>query len=179
MDKFPVIWKGKSVGELVLEAEKLYTWFAVRCCVPEGLWCAWVVGKNGELRLGVLEPAAGEFVIRRRYSEQMAAPMGQVLRGEIRPALKEKERWERLLDSERQIRTSWLRKQIRGQKDMLIRKNKASTSLAIPYDKENPFPIPALFCFAEIRIISDRSYVVIAFDEAERPVFPRGKEEQT
>ena len=98
--------------------------------------------------------------------------MGQVLRGEIRPALKEKERWERLLDSECQIRTSWLRKQIKGQKDMLIRKNKASTSLAIPYDKENPFPIPALFCFAEIRIISDRSYVVIAFDEAERPVFP-------
>ena len=74
MDKFPVIWKGKSVGELVLEPEKLYTWFAVRCCVPEGLWCAWVVGKNGELRLGVLEPAAGEFVIRRRYSEQMASP---------------------------------------------------------------------------------------------------------
>ena len=41
MDKFPLLWDGRSVGELTTEREALYTWFEARCRLPEkGLWCA-------------------------------------------------------------------------------------------------------------------------------------------
>ena len=52
MDKFPLLWEGKAIGELSAEQETLYTWFTVRCRLPgEDIWCAWAVGDRGELRL--------------------------------------------------------------------------------------------------------------------------------
>ena len=60
MDKFPLLREGKTVGELTVEREQLYTWFEARCRpLDETLWCAWAVGDLGEIRLGVLEPCGG------------------------------------------------------------------------------------------------------------------------
>ena len=57
MDKFPLTADGRPAGELTAQREGLYTWFSARCPLPEeGLWCAWVVGDRGELRLGAKEP---------------------------------------------------------------------------------------------------------------------------
>ena len=90
MDKFPLIWAGNPVGELTVEREALYTWFTARCHLPEeGLWCAWVVGAEGELRLGILEPNGEEASIRRRFSDHMTGPIGRLIRGEARPAMEE------------------------------------------------------------------------------------------
>ena len=161
MDKFPILWKGSSVGELILEKEQLYTWFTVQCRVPEdGLWCAWVIGEKGTLRLGVLEPIGGQFVIRRRYSDRLTAPLGKILRGEVRSAFDEEKGWERVTEPDRQICDPWLRKQIRGRRDVLMRFDAEHTYLAVPYDKEKPFPMLPLFCFAVIRVIQKQSYAV-------------------
>ena len=172
MDKFPILWKGKSVGELILEKEPLYTWFTVQCHLPEsGLWCAWTVGEQGTLRLGVLEPAGESFEIRRRFSDRLTAPLGKVLHGEIRVILKDEAKWERVSDPDRQIRSSWLRNQIRGRKDVLIRPEGETILLAFPYDKGKAFPMVPLFCFAEIRPIREQDYVIFAFDQKNQPVF--------
>ena len=78
MDKFPLLWEGKPSGELVTEREALYTWFTARCKRPrEGIWCAWVIGNRGELRIGVLEPMGNQAVIRRRFSDRMTQPLGK------------------------------------------------------------------------------------------------------
>ena len=86
MDKFPLLLEGSPAGELIAEPEGLYTWFSARCPLPDGLWCAWAVGDRGELRLGVLEPEGTQGTIRRRFSRQLTAPLGRLLRGEARPA---------------------------------------------------------------------------------------------
>ena len=87
MDKFPLLLEGRPVGELITEREALYTWFDIRCRLPEkGLWQAWAVGDQGELRLGVPEPAEGRTALRRRFSRRMTEPLGHLLRGELRPA---------------------------------------------------------------------------------------------
>ena len=87
MDKFPLLLEGRPVGELITEREALYTWFDIRCRLPEkGLWQAWAVGDQGELRLGVPEPAEGRTALRRRFSRRMTEPLGRLLRGELRPA---------------------------------------------------------------------------------------------
>ena len=45
MDKFPLIWRERPLGEMSVEREALYTWFTVCCRVP-GRWesrgsCGW------------------------------------------------------------------------------------------------------------------------------------------
>ena len=112
MDKFPLLWEGKALGELIVEQEALYTWFTVRCRLPgEGIWCAWAVGDRGELRLGVVEPQNG---IRRRFSRQMTAPLGKLLRGELRPAgERAAETWTAAPEPDRLFHTPWLRRRLR------------------------------------------------------------------
>ena len=174
IDKFPLLLDGRAAGELTVEREALYTWFDARCRLPgEGLWCAWAVGQEGSLRLGVLEPMGQEAVIRRRFSGRMTEPLGRLLRGEVRPAAAEdRQVWQAVPDPETLFQASWLRKRLRGAAGALVRTEEGRTLLALPWDSKKAFPLPTLFCFASIRSINGGNYVVFAFDGEERPVFP-------
>ncbi len=172
MDKFPLTWGEKAVGELTAEPEALYTWFTARCRLPgEGLWCAWAVGDRGELRLGVLEPGGGQAAIRRRFSRQMTAPLGKLLRGEVRPAGGAPEIWEPAERPEALFQAPWLRKRLQGMKGALTRTAGERRYLALPWDPAAPFPLTTLFCLAHIRMIRGKRYAVYAFDSGETPVF--------
>ncbi len=173
MDKFPLLLEGRPAGELTAERQGLYTWFTARCPLPEGLWCAWAVGDRGELRLGVLEPEGRQgAVLRRRFSGRLTAPLGRLLRGEVRPAgAKEPEVWEPVPSPEELFRAPWLRQRLKGTQGALTRQAGEVRYLALPYDKRKPFPLTTLFCFARLREIGPSAYVVYAFDGQERPVF--------
>ena len=170
MDKFPLLWEGKAIGELSAEQATLYTGFTVRCRLPgEDIWCAWAVGDRGELRLGVVEPQNG---IRRRFSHQMTAPLGKLLRGELRPAGdRTEENWTAAPEPDRLFRTPWLRRQLRDVRGALTRTAEAGRFLALPYDEKQPFPLTPLFCLAQPRNIGGKRYLVYAFDGKEWPVF--------
>lgn len=174
MDKFPLLWDGKPLGELTEEQETLYTWFTARCRLPgEGLWCAWAVGDLGELRLGVLEPTGERAVIRRRFSHRMTAPLGRLLRGELRPAKEQaaKTNWEPAAEPGRLFRAPWLRQRLKDVQGVLTRMEDGCRFVALPYDKEKCFPLTTLFCFARIQRIHGTMYAVYAFDSQELPVF--------
>ena len=172
MDKFPLMLEGKPAGELAAEREGLYTLFSARFPLRAGLWCAWAVGDQGELRLGVMEPEGDWSVIRRRFSGRLTAPLGRLLRGEIRPAgEKEPEVWEQAPAPDRLFRAPLLCRQLKGTQGALSRKVGDVRHLALPYDPGKPFPLPALFCFARLRSIGETAYVVYAFDGQDRPVF--------
>ena len=174
MDKFPLLMEGRPAGELTAEREGLYTWFSARCPLPgEGLWCAWAVGDRGELRLGVLEPEGAEGAIRRRFSGRLTAPLGRLLRGEVRPAgARQPERWEPAPASDRLFRAPWLRRRLKGVQGALTRQAESTRYLALPFDPAKPFPLTTLFCFARLRQIAGGDYIVFAFDGEERPIFP-------
>ena len=172
MDKYPLLLEGKPAGELTTQREGLYTWFSARCPLPEGLWCAWAVGDRGELRLGVLEPSERQGTIRRRFSRQLTAPLGRLLRGEVRPAgAREPEVWEPAAEPERLFRSPWLRQRLRGAQGALTRREGETRYLALPYDSGRAFPLTTLFCFAQVRRVGEGLYVVYAFDGQERPHF--------
>ena len=170
MDKYPLLWQGKSAGELTVTEEGLYTCFDCACRLPgEGIWCAWAVGDGGELRLGVVEPQNG---IRRRFSRQMTAPLGKLLRGELRPAGdRAAENWAAAPEPDRLFRTPWLRRQLRGVQGTLTRTAGEVRLLALPYDAKKPFPMTPLFCLAQPKDIGGKWYIVYAFDGREWPVF--------
>lgn len=172
MDKFPLMLEGRPAGELTAEREGLYTWFSARCPLPPGLWCAWAVGDRGELRLGVLEPEGTQGTIRRRFSGRLTAPLGRLLRGEVRPAgAREPELWEPAPAPDRLFRAPWLRQRLSGAQGAQTRRAGEVRYLALPYDKSKPFPLTTLFCFARLRMIGGRAYVVYAFDGQDRPAF--------
>ena len=174
MDKFPLVWKGGSVGELTAEQEALYTWYSVCCRIPEeGIWCAWAVGERGELRLGVVEPKGDRATIRRRFSHQLTAPLGALVRGELRPAAARAETgtWESVPLPMNLFRTPWLRRWMQGAANVLTREEAGRRYVALPYDPRRPFPLTPLFCFARVARIQGREYAVFAFDRNELPVF--------
>ena len=171
MDKFPLVWEERVVGELTAEREALYTWFSARCrCPEEGIWCAWAVGDRGELRLGVLEPCGEQAAIRRRFSRQMTAPLGKLLRGEIRPAGAPPENWDPAERPERLFRAAWLQQLLQGAEGALTRTEEGWRYVALPYDAKKRFPMETLFCFARIRQIRGKPYAVFHFDGEEQPV---------
>ena len=159
MDKFSVCWNGKPYGELSVWAEGLYTCFRACCRLPEeGLWCVWATGDRGELRLGVLEPKGERAEISRRFSQHITAPMGRVLRGELREIVRKPDQeWKCGEMVWLRLKTPWIRNRLKGREDILMREHGAGKMLAIPFAVDQPFPLPALFCFAEMRMISGKS----------------------
>jgi len=171
VDKFSVCWHEKSCGELTVRREGLHTWFHARCHLPkDGLWCVWVVGKEGDLRLGVLEPQGSEAEIKRRFSESITNPVGQIQYGEVRRVEEKRQsRWCHGVPVF--FRTPWIQRQIAGRSDILACDDEKGRMIAIPFSMNQEFPLSALFCFAEIRPISGKYYAVFAFDKKEWPIF--------
>lgn len=171
MDKFPLLWAGRSVGELACEKEALYTRFTARCRLPgEGLWCAWAVGERGELRLGVLEPEGTEASICRRFSGRMTQPLGALLRGELRPAVEDGAGWTAAQAPDQLVHAPWLRRHLRGARGVLTRTWEGGRELALPYDPAKPFPLAPMFCLARVRRLGEGVYVIYRLDRQEQPV---------
>ena len=169
MDKYPVWKDGKTVGEMTVSPEALYTVFDIFCPEREGLWCVWAVGKTGTLRIGVPEPENGRLHIRRRFSRQLTAPLGTVLRGELRSLNEEREHWEPLRAD--MLRSSYLRRRLVGLPGILTCQADDCRLIAIPRDDSKPFPLEAMFCFAQPRRLRGRNCWVFRFDRHEWPVF--------
>ncbi len=122
MEKFPILWCGKPVGEMTAIRQGLYTCYSVSCCLPgEGLWCVWAVGDRGELRIGVPEPRGERAVISRRFSDNGLQGLGTLRSVLLRPVGEEKERvcWTPLNRVEDWFRTPWLCGQLRGLQGVL------------------------------------------------------------
>ena len=175
MDRFPLLFDGRMVGELTAEREGLYLCFSASCRLPEKrLWSIWVIGEQNELRLGIPEPSDGEFFLRRRFSGQMIAPLGQLLRGEVRAAgsAAPEASWRPVDRPERLFRTPRLQSQLRGMRGVLA-DGTGKCRVAIPYDPGRPFPLEAMFCCARICRIGGKTYVVYCFDGREWPILQK------
>ena len=87
-------------------------------------------------------------------------------------AAEDRESWQAAPDPETLFRAPWLRKRLRGIAGALVRTEEGRLLLALPYDSGRAFPLPTLFCLADIRSINGRMYAVFAFDGEAHPVFP-------
>ncbi len=177
MERFLLLRDGQNRGELLAEREGLYTRFSARGRIPEGeeLWCVWLIGERGERKLGVLEPDGEWGCVCRRFSGGELAPLGCVLRGELRRVGEERPVWEKAAEPSGLFQAPWLRERLQGLQGGLTRQDGERRMLALPWDKRRPFPLEPLFCLATLQCIGNRYYVVYAFDREERPVIPEEK----
>ena len=63
-----------------------------------------------------------------------------------------------------------LRSLLAGQRGVLVCREGETLLLACPWEKRQPFPLVPLFCFARLRCVGSRYFLVFAF-EGERPAF--------
>lgn len=172
MDKFPVYFRGKSIGEMTVEKGDCCAWFTVQAVLPgEELLCAWVLGERTELRLGILESTGLGSTIRRKFSERMILPLGTIRGAEIRTVKTKNSGWEPVLNVETFFRSHRLRKCFLGQRGLLKKSRGRSCYIAVPYDKEKGFAAIELFCFARLVQIETKEYLVILFNEEEQVMF--------
>ena len=167
MERFPVVCEGQASGEAEAVQERLYVRLTVRTAARNGLWCAWAVGDVGEVRIGVLEPSAGESVITRRVSGRTLAEAGRLERVEIRRA---GETWRRAGRGERVFRSARFQRQLKDAEGALTRQDGDRRRVALAREDGQPFPVPELFCLARAARIGTRDYWVFTFDAEGKPV---------
>lgn len=173
MEKVPLYCGGREAGELRAAEEGVYVTFHALCRPTEpALLRAYVIGQQGELRLGVLAPENGAFTIRRRFSKNAVRPLGRLLRGEARPCGEESAAWEPMGDPEERFPGGLPRRLLAGVTGVLTRREGRLHLAALPWEDRGPFPLPELFCFARVEQIEKQRCVVFAFDDAGEPVMP-------
>ena len=140
----------------------------------DGLYRAVLIGEQGELLLGVMEPAGKQLTICRRLYSRDIAGLGRLLRGEARCSFRfqEKALWEETGAPAQFFRGGFFQSRLRPVKRAWWRREGGRMVLALPLEQGKPFPLEALFCLARVQRVEGRRCVVYMFDEEERPVLP-------
>lgn len=177
MQRYPIQQDGRTTGELHVEEVSGGTRFHARC-QGSGLCSLWVMGTGGELRLGIPEASGNGLTLHRQFSTALTKPVGTILRGELRDCTTVSP-----VTTTRPPDADWhaaelplfhspsLQRQLECQTGVLTRQQRGLHMIALPFDRCKPFPLTSLFCFAYLRRIENRDYIVYAFDRQEQPVF--------
>ena len=173
MEPLVILLHGKPCGELLAEERGLYRYYSAVCRMafdtePMRLFA---VGEQGELRLGVMQPEGGRFVLHRQVSVKEACAAGKLLRGELRPIAIREEEWYPAAEPEKLFRGAMLKKRLRGKKGVLFFRSGDRCFLAVPFGVDSPFPLTEMFCLARVRRFGQRLYAVFCFDGEENPKF--------
>lgn len=154
---YPIYREGKQSGLLHISSVGEDTCFELSGD-EQGLYRVWVEGEQGELLLGIMENGR----LRRRFSPHMTRAIGRPVCGRIECLSQPESDWRGVADGEF---PGWsLPPHAR------CRKNGRQYELALPYEEGETFPLPPLFCFAQIYRREGKRWVVFRFDEEGRPV---------
>lgn len=164
---------GQCRGEVTICPEGVRTRVrAVMTDPGDGLYRAALVGGQGELALGVLEPGDGGLSVCRRLYSREVAGVGRPLRGEARCSFRFQEaRWQETGCPAQFFRGAFWTERLRPIGRCWWRRERGALYLAFPLEADGPFPLETLFCFARVERVEGRACAVYAFRE-EKPVLP-------
>ena len=173
MERFPLYCGGRKTGELTLERMGNRVEIRAAMSTPgDGLYRAALVGERGEFPLGVMEPDGGCLRLCRRPYQRDISCLGMVLRGEARRsfAFKGANIWRRTDRPAELFKSAWPGENADNHGPMLWRREGECLSLALPYDRAQPFPLEKLFCLARLERMEGKCWVIYTFDREEQPV---------
>lgn len=144
-----------------------------------GLYKAYLMGTGGRLLLGTLMPENGALRLHRMRSIAELRKKGcwPVTGGALELAF--------TFGEERAAHGAWSREgspaRLMGDRELqgavgalgglLCRREKGGFALAVPYDKKAAFPLPTLFCFAQMEPLNGRLHVLFYFNAHGCPIF--------
>lgn len=150
---YPVYIGDRSAGTMTVTAAGQDTVFELRCPDPEpGLWRAWVQGEEGRLDLGLLEGGR----LRRRFSRRLTASLGRVRWAGAEPCAARDSPWRPAGPEDCPLPLP---------PGSLCRREGRRVRLAVPYDREGPFPLTELFCLARIRAMDGGLWAEYRFED--------------
>lgn len=177
---------GQAGGVLVVREEELRAVFeAERPDDKRGLYKVHITGASGgNLLLGTLMPENGCLRLRRTLavSELKQKNCWPVTKGEARLAFSFGKGgstasgdypagWCREDNPARHMGDRVLAQAAGQARDMLFHREEDGFSLAAPFDKGKPFPLPPLLCFAYVKTIGQRLYLIFGFNRHGCPIF--------
>lgn len=173
MESLVILLNGKPCGELLTEECGLYRRYSAACHMEPNTepMRLFAVGERGELRLGIMQPDNGRFVLRRQMSAKDASAAGTLLRGELRPLAVPEKDWRSAAEPEKLFRGTVLQKHLSGRKGVLFCRSGECCYLALPFAVNSPFPLAEMFCLAHIQSSGQKQYAVFCFDSQENPRF--------
>ena len=172
-------WNMEGGGTLSLEEEGLRVHLRAVC--PDdgrGLYKVWVRGRGGSLLLGTLTPENGRLALSRTLSRSTLGQAGcwpvtggnTVLVFPFTEQSEEGEPWRP--DPARLCRDPLLRALLRGRTGFFSGQEGEARLLAAPFSDQKEFPLPVLFCLAQVEERAGRRWLVWRFDRAGNPVVP-------
>lgn len=167
MDKVALLEHGKTVGELTLQPQGLYTLFRVQAFhLDDTVQAVYLIGGTGAVRLGILEKIGQEGHLTRRLSNQTWRSIGQLTHGDLRPA--HSSPWQPFPAPG--FRSPYLQKTCQELELGLWRTHGAGCQIALPYQTQTPYALMALFCFAKYQELDSTPYLVVTLDDMEHPM---------
>ena len=158
-------------GSLVLREDGGLVWLEARREEDgRGLYKVWLRGElGGRLLLGTLAPEGGSLRLFRRLSRDRLARegCGPVTGAECALAFPFEGGWRR--ECCPRVGDPIVARSLEG-RQMLVRREGDGVCIALPFDPQRAFPLPALFCLACIERVEGRVHAVYRFDCQGRPV---------
>ena len=160
---------GSVVGTVQILQQGEDTVFDLTACLPRGLWRITACGRAGELALGVTEGGAVHWC--RRFSSALTRRLGTVESVTVQRAGAR-------MESEWQVCRAVPPCLPPLPEGALCRCEKGGQTLALPWREEEPFPWPALFCFARVGRMAGRCWVFYRLGGDGTPLFPLKEREK-
>lgn len=173
MERVKLYCRGMCGGEITLEADGVRTEIRASMEDPgDGLYRAVLIGGEGELPLGVMEPSEGRLRLCRRLYSRDVGSLGKLLRGETRCSFlfRDGKRWHETGCPAQLFHTAFLRQRLGAAGRAWWRREEGRLFLAIPLEGGRPFPLEAMFCLARVERVEGRRCAVYAFDGGEKPL---------
>lgn len=172
--QYPLYIYGEDAGTLDISQEGLYLNFSARCKDPkDGIYRAFAVFEGKRLPLGVLAPNGNLITVSKTYPLREIDDdwMQQPVYGEAELSKAfNKDSWKSLERPETVFFEDELKDAAARLTGMLIKENGRGFYVAAPYSEEKEFPLPMLFCLAEIQMIRGRWYAVFQMDISGMPM---------
>ena len=160
---------GSVVGTVQILQQGEDTVFDLTASLPRGLWRITACGRAGELALGVTEGGAVHWC--RRFSSALTRRIGTVESVTVQRAGAR-------MESEWQVCRAVPPCLPPLPEGALCRCEKGGQTLALPWREEEPFPWPALFCFARVGRMAGRCWVFYRLGGDGTPLFPLKEREK-
>lgn len=147
----------------------------------QGLYKAFVSGRDGELPLGTLLPEHGALSLRRTLTLDALRRQGcwPITGGRCALAFSFREApcappalWSLRRDCAGLLADPILRSSAQSWGGFLWRPEGDGFALAAPLECHRPFPLPPLFCLGQLQDIQGRPHIVWRFDREGNPLLP-------